>query len=89
MLFTSRLILLPVRASASHRSMNTSPRFMLPLERKAIRLPSFERAGARKIWPPLFFSVRSGCEKLRGLSRVAAWGKNLAFIASRQSSLSS
>ena len=54
-----------------------------------MRLPSFDSVGARKIWPPLRFSVSSGCAKVRGRSSIAACGRYLAFTASRQSSLSS
>ena len=47
-----------------------------------MRFPSLESEGARKIWPPLFFSVSSGCEKARGLSSIAAWGRYRVYVAS-------
>src|SRR5207244_6612484 len=60
-LFTSRLMRLPVSASPSHRSMNTSPRAKLPLERNATYLPLLDSDGARKISPPLRRDVSIGC----------------------------
>ena len=85
-LFTSRLMRLPVFASASHRSMKTSPRRKLPLDRKAMCSPSSEMAGARKIAPPLRRSVRSGAEKVRARCSVAICGRCFTCIASFHSS---
>ena len=48
---------LPVFASASQRSMKTWPRETLPFDRNAMRVPSFDSDGARKIAPSVSFGV--------------------------------
>ena len=85
-LFTRRLMRFPVRASASQRSMKTSPRRKLPFERKTICSPLGESAGARKIAPPLRRSDSRGCANLRARSRSAICGRCLTCIASLHSS---